>query len=405
MRRFYQLLSFCLFAGLQVHAAPPSKLGTLVAVGDSLMAGFQNFSLYTSETAPGIAPVGGQEHGYAQLIAKQAGTDLQNPTVTYPGIPPALITSDSGKHISRYPGIGGRANPFAKTLNFSVPSYTVADALARQVDLVQLLTNPQGANAQDVLAFTVLGLPNSCGALLAPSGGVLDLPPGKVTLSSVDCAVQAHPDTILVSLGSNDALQALTFGYDPTSEGAFKASYHEVISRLKVTNARMMLANVPDVTNIPFLWTREAFTERCHAAPNTPNPTDYVVPDLTNPSASGDICDKYVGRSLELVQKAKSAAVAYNQIIAKEAGANVIILDVNALVADIAANGEVVGGRRLTTAFLGGLFSLDGMHPDDTGYAIIANEAIKTMNRLWGTGIPPVSVEQVAKDDPLFPPK
>ena len=63
-----------------------------------------------------------------------------------------------------------------------------------------------------------------------------------------------------------------------------------------------------------------------------------------------------------------------------------------------------MGDRRLTTDFLGGLFSLDGIHPTNTGYAIIANEFIKALNHRFHAGIPPVDVEAVLSDDPLvFP--
>jgi lysophospholipase L1-like esterase len=415
MHRSFQVLCFCFFAGLQVHAASPDTLGKFVVVGDSLSAGFQNFSLYTSETAgkpsplPGmpapVLPLGGQEHGYAQLIALQAGTNLQNPTVLNPGIPPTLITADKGKHIARYPGFGGRLYPSAPTLNFSVPSYTVADALGRQVDLYQVLTNPLGANPQDVLAFTVLGVPNSCGVLLPI--------PLKVTLSSVDCAVQAQPKTILVSLGSNDALQSLTFGVDPTPEDAFRASYHELISRLDRTNARMILANVPDITLLPYLWSRADFIDRCgsSALPAGTKSNDFLVPNLVDPRTSGDVCTSPVVRSKQSVQAARHAAAKFNKIISDEAkalndeghdDARAIILDIDGLFSDIAKKGVDIGGKHLTTAFLGGLFSLDGMHPTNTGNAIIANEAIQTMNNAWHTSIPTISLDGVAATDPLI---
>jgi hypothetical protein len=51
------------------------------------------------------------------------------------------------------------------------------------------------------------------------------------------------------------------------------------------------------------------------------------------------------------------------------------------------------------------LFSLDGVHPTNTGYAIIANEFIKTMNRSLRTNIPYVSVAQVSQTDPLIFPE
>ncbi len=102
----------------------------------------------------------------------------------------------------------------------------------------------------------------------------------------------------------------------------------------------------------------------------------------------------------------RADVLAYNAEIANQAAANgATLVDIYSLVNDLAANGVEVGGQRLTTAFMGGLFSLDGVHPTDTGYAIIANEFIKTMNRSISVGIPPVSIEQVSKNDPLIFPE
>jgi hypothetical protein len=56
----------------------------------------------------------------------------------------------------------------------------------------------------------------------------------------------------------------------------------------------------------------------------------------------------------------------------------------------------------LTNAFLGGLFSLDGVHPTNTGYAVIANKFITTLNQTRGTSIPLVNINEVASTDPLI---
>lgn len=365
-----------------------------MVVGDSLSAGFQNFSLYTSETIPWLPP-GGQQHGYAELIAQQAGTDLSNPTILYPGLPP-LLTINGGGQINKAFGIGLRLNPGTQTLNLSVPSYTVADANGRQADILQVLLNPLGANPQDILELTVLGPPSYCGAL--------DFPLFKVTLSSAACAVQQHPQTILVSLGSNDALLTLLVGIPPTTKASFQASYDQLMTTLRQTNARMILANVPDITLLPYLWTQQNFAARCGYLPQTQLPTDYVVPNLTDPSASGDVCTNYIVRSADLVNQAKSIVKDYNDIIKSEAhDAKAIVLDLNGLIADAAANGIDAGGKHLTTAFLGGLFSLDGMHPTNIGNGIIANKAIDTMNKAWKLAIPPVSLARIAATDPLVP--
>jgi hypothetical protein len=59
----------------------------------------------------------------------------------------------------------------------------------------------------------------------------------------------------------------------------------------------------------------------------------------------------------------------------------------------------------LTTGLLGGLFSIDGMHPSNTGYAVVANWFIDAINGSVPPGrrIARVNVSQVAEADPLVP--
>jgi len=68
---------------------------------------------------------------------------------------------------------------------------------------------------------------------------------------------------------------------------------------------------------------------------------------------------------------------------------------------DIRDNGVLVGSKRLTTQFLGGIFSLDGVHPTYTGHAIIANEVIAAINRTLGVNLPAINVSIVMAADPL----
>ncbi|HEY3839237.1 MAG TPA: hypothetical protein VGL72_21835, partial [Bryobacteraceae bacterium] len=70
---------------------------------------------------------GGQTFGFAALIAQQAGVSLSQPTISYPGIPPALTLSAG--QIVRQAGIGSRTNP-AQATNLSVPGFTVGNTLA-----------------------------------------------------------------------------------------------------------------------------------------------------------------------------------------------------------------------------------------------------------------------------------
>ena len=69
-----------------------------------------------------------------------------------------------------------------------------------------------------------------------------------------------------------------------------------------------------------------------------------------------------------------------------------------------AASGITINNYNATTVFLGGLFSLDGLHPTNTGYGLLANKFIDTMNASLKTTIPDVNVATIAAADPLFGP-
>jgi lysophospholipase L1-like esterase len=369
------------------------SLGRLVVVGDSLSAGFQNFSLYDSDSAPGI-PAGGQKHGYAALIAQQSGANLNLPLLSFPGLPPVL-TIDASGNITRGTNIGARENPLVQTLDLSVPGYTVADALARSINITNV-TNPI-----DGMALQVLGFPGL--ATQSPPCGALGFQNGILTLSEVACALQLQPTTILVSIGNNDALQSLTLGAPPTPAAQFAVSYGVLVGALANTGAKIIVSNIPDVTSVPFLVPAPAFQASCHFLPAGVTAADFLVPNLVDQTQSSfNICSSYALRSASLIAQAQSAVVAYNATIAQVCqhfGA--IVVDVNGVLRQISQSGYVVGGRRLTAGFLGGIFSLDGIHPTNTGYAILANAVIRRMNTQLDTNIPLISVESVAKTDPL----
>ncbi len=58
--------------------------------------------------------------------------------------------------------------------------------------------------------------------------------------------------------------------------------------------------------------------------------------------------------------------------------------------------GTVFDGITFTTFYVvGGLFSLDGVHPTNQGYAIVANEFIKVFNSKFGANIPLIDVSAI----------
>lgn len=96
------------------------------------------------------------------------------------------------------------------------------------------------------------------------------------------------------------------------------------------------------------------------------------------------------------------ATVGLNAIIQLQAITHrAVVVDLFWLIDRLHANGYKVGNVTLTTNFLGGLFSLDGIHPTNTGYAIMANQFIQTMNTAFKTKIPAANVPQIAASDSL----
>ena len=77
------------------------------------------------------------------------------------------------------------------------------------------------------------------------------------------CALELKPQTILVSIGNNDALQALTLGIPPTNTGTFAEEYVAFLAGLSATHAHIVVSNIPDVTAIPFLVPVPAFEAVC----------------------------------------------------------------------------------------------------------------------------------------------
>jgi len=102
------------------------------------------------------------------------------------------------------------------------------------------------------------------------------------------------------------------------------------------------------------------------------------------------------------IRQIRDATRQFNHIISTQAEANgAVLVDVNAFLSQLARHGLVVGGRRLTTQFLGGIFSLDGIHPSNTGAAATADFFIKVMDHHAAAHIPPVSIRRIERNDPL----
>ena len=128
-----------------------------------------------------------------------------------------------------------------------------------------------------------------------------------------------------------------------------------------------------------------------------------VEPDPANPMANPfdvagvtlPLANKYVLTSNEKA-KVATATAAYNSSIRSIAAANgLAVADMNAIMNQLVNGLQIETGQIYTANYFSGvatenkvLFSLDGVHPNARGYAVIANEIIKVINEHYNANLP-----------------
>jgi hypothetical protein len=391
-----------------------ADLSRLVVVGDSLSAGMQNFSLLDMD----------QPHGYASIIARQANVPLVLPLVPAPGAPNVLtLESLSPLTIAPVPGnlpAIPRQNPCEQPTNIAVPGLTVGRALTD-------VPAAQTASLAQDLVNIVLGFPSPFGA----ATGCTSIT-GQA-LTEIQQAIALKPTTVIAWLGNDDALLSAQVGTvsGVTPLGDFAASYEAVLDELGQTGATIITANLPDLTEIPYFTPVAALAAQTGlplafvTSELQVSPQDYLLPTAVplattiltgqKPGPLPQICPTppaNLGSSgvpcvfaAQSAEQLRSTIDEYNVIISAESLAHgAVMVDIHGLVDDIYQHGYDINGHYLTTNFLGGLFSLDGIHPTNTGYGVIANAFIANMNGSLGTNIPLADLTAIIATDPLIPP-
>lgn len=403
-RLFAIALLLCAIAVPSFAARGTADFTRYVALGDSLTAGVVNGSLLDKH----------QRISFPALLARQAHTpDFQQPLVSEPGIGPELqLVSLSPLVIA--PKAAHNGSPINLTLqrpynNLGIP----------------------GANTRDLTTLT--GAQPPTGTASATAQFIL-----RGLGTAADQAIALHPTFISVWVGSNDVLGAVFAGSPAvlTPIAEFESAYTTLIDRLVAgaPNAGMVTATVPSVANIPYATTIPPVlvnpaTRQPVLGPDG-NPiflfadlgggnlgllppgsrvtlgasglmaSGYGIPPQLAPAfpqlpnAGKPLPDQVVLTPTELAAIAQRVAE-MNAIITGVAAARSIPV----LVIDEPLNrftaGIEFGGIHLSSAFLtGGIFGLDGVHPSDLGYGLVANEFIRLINQAYGTHIRTISITE-----------
>jgi len=371
-------------------ASAQANFGKYVAIGDSLTAGFASGGL--------LAEV--QERSYPALIADQAGVaDFQQPLAGAPGIPPLLAIQGfaNGSPIIT-PRAAQPGPPLNLTLqrpydNLAVPGYDTAEALT-------VVSDPN--NPLSDLVLRGLG-------------------------TMVQQALVQQPTFVTVWLGNNDVLGAATSGIvidgvTLTRRGDFRNAYRTILGAVAQSGAQMAVANIPDVTALPFVATIPPVvvnpaTSQPVLGPNGQpipligpqgplGPGDFVLLSASGllaqgigiPAAVGGTNQPLPDQVVLSASEANRVRQRTNELNAEIGAAagdfGAALVDVHGFFEEVKRDGFPAGANIIyTTDFLtGGIFSYDGVHPSPMGYAVSANLFIDAINARFGDSIPAVNL-------------
>lgn len=352
----------CLLLTMATAAAQSTPL---VGIGDSLGEGVQSANAFSAS----------QQNSYLNRVAQQMGVAFTQPLLSTS--PEAAVFYDIGR---------ARLSPSTPPTDLAV----------------------SGATTDNVLTATWSGGTPSTEADLV-------LQP-YVGQSQIQIVEQLKPGMVLAWVGNDDLIsEVLNFNALGSQKGVtplprFKAQYQELVSRLKATGAKVVLSNIPDLTKIAYLFDNADLTR--YTGTNYHLPAGSVTSFTTMLLLKLGVFDSGILANPNYVLTAAQLTTIgdqiqqYNQVIADSAAAaGFPVVDAYAVFGNLISHPITIGGITITTRYNGGAFSLDGVHPSDTGYAVFANAFIRAADQAYGLGIPPLSnaqIVQIFKQDPFI---
>jgi lysophospholipase L1-like esterase len=397
-----------------------------VSLGNSLTAGYQSAALTAED----------QGKSYPKLIATQVGKGASfiQPLIAYPGL--GSYTA-KGAGILKLTGFDSTSNPVISPVPYaSVPAFNPAnpyysDAIRNHAAPYNNLGIP-GIVLADMDSAVTTANSYSHSGLIDP----ILRNPNFGNTNPIKQAMLLSPTFITCWIGNNDVLGYATSGgvspAAPTAAATFQYLYNNLLTKITAGGAKVVVANIPDVTSIPFFTTVPYQVEVQGnvialviktAAGDVRQATADDLILLTAKSIIGDVSGTYgpagvpVGLNVNAplasqyvldeseVEIAKQAVADFNTAIAAVAASKSIpVVDMNGLMADASdADGLPYAGFVLSSDFITGqLFSLDGVHPSTIGNAVVANAWISKINSTFNATIPLIDIMQFKEDEQPF---
>jgi lysophospholipase L1-like esterase len=393
-----------------------AMFASYIAIGTSISAGVQSAGLDDST----------QRAAFPYLLAQAMGLSVGGnwfyPGFNAPGCPPPYTNPLTGDRV------GG--------VNDSTGGGTLCA-------LINPTKAPPRQNWYNNLGVPSMKVGQALNILSIPDPRTDYLPAAQFITggrSPVAILAEAQPTFVTVELGANDALHAATSGdtTELTSRAVFQRQYDSLAAALAATGAKIAVANVPNVDNIPYLTRGAVFfclkTGLCPGTPATPpfNTAAFTVDASCAPVSpavgmqmavalpatatiagtlqAGGAASLNCGAgtattttlagthpigpivSVAALATISARVAAFDSIIAGEAGAHgwaLVNLD-SALAVLVAADSippfpNLANPSRLFGTFI----SLDGFHPSSAAHKLIADLFVGAIDAKYGATLTP----------------
>ncbi len=355
-RKKILLLWLWMFTFTFSFSATGTEVPTMVGLGDSIGEGVQSID----------ANLRTQTFCYLNLLAAQLGADFPLPLIR--SNPIGIIGNTA---------LRTRLNPSIESLNLAVVGADVESLLNDRADAVN---EAQIDSETDLVLFPRMG-------------------------SQVEIAESIGASLIICWVGNNDALSAVTSfdeldGSQLTPVDEFETNFNEIAERLVNAGENVVFANVGDVTNIGFLLDGHDLRRFLGSdfGLREGEFTSVAVMLLIRLGLDDGSLLKVPDFILDVdeVQMIQERIDAFNQII-KEVANNLgmPMVDINGMLNDLSSAPPDFSDVPISTRYLDGIFSLDGVHPSNTGHAVLTNSFIQTINTHFNRNFPLISNDKL----------
>ena len=244
------------------------------------------------------------------------------------------------------------------------------------------------------------------GKSLLPSGTVAEqTTAGAAAMNQLNAALYNNLDAVFTALGEPNRVNPL----NPNAANPLLIYDVDAADRSAQISGALQMQGVPaiqaNVIGATFGKARQTTSSDLVVLPassviGTVNVSASANPVLNgfgavNTGVSYPMENKWVLTANEKAKVASATAAYNNSIRSIAASKGLAVADMNAIMNQLVSGLRIETGQVYTANYFSGvanewkvLFSLDGVHPNARGYAVIANEIIKVINRHYNSNLP-----------------